>query len=99
MAFSQTIPASCATKVLSPPTTLCFLAVTARRCGIAGLQGSTPSGAAPIDGDHAIAWWLWVRKLIPKPLRRGFDSFFLMGWTLWKEHNARTFMVVSMPAP
>jgi hypothetical protein len=49
-------------------------------------------GVAPLDDDHAIAWWLRVKEMIPKPLRRGFDSFFfLMGWTLWKECNAQTF--------
>lgn len=33
-----------------------------------------------------------TRKLLPKSLRRGFDSFFmLIGWFLWKERNARTF--------
>jgi hypothetical protein len=32
------------------------------------------------------------RKTIPKLIRRGFDSmFFLIGWLLWKERNARTF--------
>ena len=45
-------------------------------------------------------WWLRVRKLLPKTLRRGFDSFFfLMGWSLWKELNAWTFRGTSTPAP
>jgi len=36
---------------------------------------------------------------VPKLLRRGFDSFsFLVGWTLWKERNARTFNRVAMTA-
>jgi hypothetical protein len=43
-----------------------------------------------LDGP-ALPWWLKVRKLIPKLLRRGFDSFFLVGWMLWKQRNARTF--------
>jgi hypothetical protein len=30
--------------------------------------------------------------MVPKPIRHGFDSFFfLIGWMLWKERNARTF--------
>jgi hypothetical protein len=37
-------------------------------------------------GDHgepALNWWLRVRKLVPKPFRRGFDSLvFLIGWML-----------------
>ena len=32
------------------------------------------------------------RRGLPKVLRRAFDSlFFLVGWFLWKERNARTF--------
>jgi hypothetical protein len=42
--------------------------------------------------DQAMLWWLTNRKRIPKALRRGFNSlFFLVGWSLWKEPNARTF--------
>jgi hypothetical protein len=42
--------------------------------------------------DQAMLWWLTNRKRIPKALRRGFNSlFFLVGWSLWKERNARTF--------
>jgi hypothetical protein len=45
-----------------------------------------------INDEQALQWWLRTRKLIPKPLRRGFDSlFFLIGWMLWKERNTRTF--------
>ena len=37
-------------------------------------------------------WWLRTRKLLHKQLRKGFDSlFFLVGWSIWKERNARTF--------
>jgi hypothetical protein len=37
-------------------------------------------------------WWIRIRKEMLKENRRGFDSlFFLVGWTLWKEWNARTF--------
>ena len=42
--------------------------------------------------ENTMQWWLRSRKLVPKILQRGFDSFFfLVGWSLWKEHNARTF--------
>jgi len=31
-------------------------------------------------------------KASAKAVAQGFDSlFFLVGWSLWKEHNARTF--------
>jgi hypothetical protein len=41
---------------------------------------------------QAIACWLHNRKLLPKSIRHGFDSlFFLIGWLIWKEWNARTF--------
>jgi hypothetical protein len=40
----------------------------------------------------AFEWWIRSRKMIPKTARCGFDSlFFLIGWLLWKERNARTF--------
>jgi hypothetical protein len=43
------------------------------------------------EGDIML-WWTDPRRRLPKPIRRGFDSlFFLVGWTLWKERNARTF--------
>lgn len=42
---------------------------------------------------NIFAWWLRERKAIPKTTARpGFDSlFFLLGWSIWKELNARTF--------
>jgi len=47
---------------------------------------------APLQDDLAIPWWLRVRKLLSKSIRKDFDSFFfLMGWSLWKEWNDRTF--------
>jgi hypothetical protein len=37
-------------------------------------------------------WRTSLRKLLPKDLRRGFDSLVLLaGWLLWKERNDRTF--------
>jgi hypothetical protein len=45
-----------------------------------------------VHEERAIHWWLHNRKLLPTTIRRGFDSlFFLIGWLLWKERNARTF--------
>lgn len=45
-----------------------------------------------VQEENTMQWWSTVRKLIPKMLRRGFDSIFLLvGWLLWKERNARTF--------
>lgn len=45
-----------------------------------------------MQGMRAIECWLLNRKLLPKTIRRGFDSlFFLAGWMIWKERNVRTF--------
>lgn len=50
-----------------------------------------PPADAPV-----MEWWTSCRKLVPKATRRGFDStFFLIGWLLWKERNARTFQAIS----
>ena len=52
-----------------------------------------------VQDEPAIPWWLRCRKALPKQLRRGFDSlFFLIGWSIWKERNARTFNGVSTSA-
>jgi hypothetical protein len=49
-----------------------------------------------VEDSPAIQWWLRSRKALPKLRRRGFDSlFFLIGWAIWKERNARTFNGVS----
>jgi hypothetical protein len=49
--------------------------------------------------EITMAWWTTSRKQLPKELRRGFDSLFLLvGWHLWKERNARTFNRVASSA-
>lgn len=45
----------------------------------------------PVEED-VFLWWSCARKIVPKAARPGFDSlFFLLGWTIWKERNDRTF--------
>jgi hypothetical protein len=49
-----------------------------------------------VQESAIMEWWIFSRKQLPKSIRRGFDSlFFLMGWALWKERNARTFCATS----
>jgi hypothetical protein len=49
--------------------------------------------------EPVMLWWLQSRKMVPKPIRRGFDSlFFLIGWMIWKELNTRTFNGVATSA-
>jgi hypothetical protein len=49
-------------------------------------------GIIIVQQEATMQWWLSYRKLIPKIQWPGFDSFFfLIGWLLWKEQNARTF--------
>ena len=49
-----------------------------------------------VNEEPAMCWWVHSRKGVPKLHRRGFDSmFFLVGWALWKERNARTFDAVT----
>lgn len=49
-----------------------------------------------VQEEDVLEWWLKCRKRIDKQLRKGFDSlFFLIGWTIWKERNARTFNATS----
>jgi hypothetical protein len=44
-------------------------------------------------------WWLRCRKLIPRQLRKAFDSLIiLVAWQLWLEHNDRTFSSSSRSA-
>jgi len=50
--------------------------------------------------ENTMVWWSAARKRLPKELRRGFDSFFLLlGWLLWKQRNARTFNQDALCAP
>jgi hypothetical protein len=45
-----------------------------------------------IQEADTMLWWTSSRRRLPKEIRRGFDSLFLLvGWLLWKERNARTF--------
>ena len=49
--------------------------------------------------EDVMVWWLRNMKLVAKQVLKGFDSlFFLVGWRLWKERNARTFNGVSTDA-
>ena len=49
-------------------------------------------GLVVVRECRAMLWWTDSRRGLPKVLRRAFDSlFFLVGWSLWKERNARTF--------
>ena len=49
-----------------------------------------------VQEGAVLDWWISSRKHIPKEVRKGFDSlFFLVGWLIWKERNARTFNGVS----
>jgi hypothetical protein len=41
---------------------------------------------------NVFSWWLQARKSVPKFPRAGFDSLvFLIGCSIWKERNPRTF--------
>jgi hypothetical protein len=49
----------------------------------------------PIPGDdfHSTEeWWIAARKVVPKVIRRDFDTIsILLHWQVWKERNARIF--------
>jgi hypothetical protein len=57
-------------------------------------------GLFSVTEEPVLCWWLRVQKVLPKTLRRGFDSLvFLTGWRLWKKRNSRTFNMVPSSAP
>jgi hypothetical protein len=46
----------------------------------------------PAAPSTLVDWWLSSRGLLPRALRRGFDSVVLLvAWSVWKERNRRTF--------
>lgn len=57
-------------------------------------------GLVVVQEMGVMLWWTTSRKRLPKEIRRGFDAlFFVVGWLLWKERNARTFQrLASSPA-
>jgi hypothetical protein len=49
-----------------------------------------------VQEENTMVWWTNSRRQLPKELRHGFDSLFLLvGWQLWNERNARMFNQVS----
>ena len=73
----------------------CYAREVWHRC----LSAAQLQAFVTIDGECALDWWLASHKRLPKALRPAFDSlFFLVGWSLWKERNNRTFnAIVSTP--
>lgn len=53
-----------------------------------------------VQEANTMQWWTSSRKRLSKTVRRGFDSlFFLIGWSLWMERNARIFSrIAASPA-
>jgi hypothetical protein len=46
----------------------------------------------PDDDFHTEEWWIEARKVVPKAIRRDFDTIsILLHWQVWKERNARIF--------
>jgi hypothetical protein len=49
-------------------------------------------GLVVVQQVDIMSWWTGTWKRLPKEIRRGFDSLFLLiDWLLWKERNAKTF--------
>jgi hypothetical protein len=46
-----------------------------------------------VQEEKVLKWWLRSRKL--EQVQKGFDSLFLIGWTLSKGRNAQTLNGVS----
>jgi hypothetical protein len=45
-----------------------------------------------VQESDIMLWWTDSRRRLPKSIHHSFDSlFFLVGWTLWKERNAKMF--------
>lgn len=56
------------------------------------LQHLHLDGIVSLQHGDIFEWWLRERKSVPRAARAGFDAlFFLLGWSIWKERNARTF--------
>jgi hypothetical protein len=46
----------------------------------------------PSPDSSLSSWWMDARCLVPRHLRRGFDStVVLVSWRLWREQNSRIF--------
>lgn len=66
--------------------------VFSREVWAACLRSLRLHGLVQVREECAMVWWTTARKRLPKALRRGFDScFMLIAWLLWKERNSCTF--------
>jgi hypothetical protein len=52
---------------------------------------------SPSPGEAFAAWWITIRKQVPKARRKAVDSLIiLVVWRLWLERNARVFSLSSL---